>query len=68
MDRFIETQRKTSRVQLLRLKSNMDRFIASSNFFQYPKHQGLKSNMDRFIDADFDAHSVEVQKFKIQYG
>ena len=24
--------------------------------------------MDRFIDSDFDTHSVEVQKFKIQYG
>ena len=51
MDRFIGTRRVANGLTGLRLKSNMDRFIAFCCFSFECVFDCLKSNMDRFIDG-----------------
>ena len=55
-------------VRGLYLKSNMDRFIDTTNLQSMFCIIDLKSNMDRFIDECKYNNKGDVKKFKIQYG
>ena len=49
MDRFIGDRLWQAQNRRLRLKSNMDRFIAKYEVNEKYSFKSLKSNMDRFI-------------------
>ena len=53
---------------LLRLKSNMDRFIETLKDNITTDDISLKSNMDRFIGFLKMNMQKNIYKFKIQYG
>ncbi len=49
MDRFIVKIDEDKALDLLNLKSNMDRFIGLGLYLHFNSDDNLKSNMDRFI-------------------
>ena len=68
MDRFIAVLTGKLAITLLHLKSNMDRFIESTQFVTHCQMIHLKSNMDRFIAPVSVNVLSRTSEFKIQYG